>query len=398
MRIPARVSSWSKYCCVLVLLSHEAFAADAPYVPSRSSDWEHRIPSDVGLDPDLLEEAIAFAIAQETKFDGALGEKASARDLRLKQAFNRASEPHNSPIGPITERGDPTGMILRGGYIVAQWGDVERVDMTFSVSKTFLSSVAGIAFDQRLIGDVHSPVFESVPDLFDTPHNRPITWDHLLRQTSGWQGTLWDKPDWADRPGDEPWSAFVAGPLEPGNHWKYNDVRVNVLALALLHVFGEPLPSILKQNIMDPIGASDTWIWHGYDNSWVEINGKRMQSVSGGGHWGGGMFISAQDLARLGLLASRDGRWGGTQILSQQWIDFSRQPTDVRPGYGYMNWFLNTDQERFPSAPESAVVFYGAGTNMVYVDKENELVAVVRWIDYRKTEEFVAYLLNAVKK
>jgi len=39
-------------------------------------------------------------------------------------------------------------------------------------------------------------------DLFDTPHNRQITWDHMLRQTSDWEGTLWGKPDWADRPED----------------------------------------------------------------------------------------------------------------------------------------------------------------------------------------------------
>jgi hypothetical protein len=51
---------------------------------------------------------------------------------------------------------------------------------------------------------------------------------------------------------------------------------------------------------MDPIGASTTWRWHGYENSWIELDGRRVQSVSGGGHFGGGMFISAWDLARFG--------------------------------------------------------------------------------------------------
>jgi hypothetical protein len=62
--------------------------------------------------------------------------------------------------------------------------------------------------------------------LFDTPHSRAITWDHHLRQTSDWEGTLLGKPDWADRPRNT-----------PGTAYKYNDVRVNVLALAALNVW-----------------------------------------------------------------------------------------------------------------------------------------------------------------
>ena len=61
----------------------------------------------------------------------------------------------------------------------------------------------------------------------------------------------------------------------PGTLREYNYVRVNRLALALLHVFRRPLSEILKERIMDPIGASDTWQWHGYENSWVEIDGRK---------------------------------------------------------------------------------------------------------------------------
>ena len=74
-------------------------------------------------------------------------------------------------------------------------------------------------------------------------------------------------------------------------------MRVNRLSLALMLAFGRPLPEVLKERIMDPIGASKTWEWHGYDNSWLDINGKRVQSVSGGAHWGGGLWISSLDHA-----------------------------------------------------------------------------------------------------
>jgi len=129
-----------------------------------------------------------------------------------------------------------------------------------------------------------------------------------LRQTSDWRGTLFEMPAWADRPArstpeGEPatFTDIQKVPLsEPGTVYEYNDVRVNLLALVALNVWREPLPQVLRKHLMDRIGASNTWRWHGYRNSWVEIDGQKIQSVSGGGHWGGGMHISAHDMARFG--------------------------------------------------------------------------------------------------
>ena len=132
---------------------------------------------------------------------------------------------------------------------------------------------------------------------------------------------------------------------EPGKNWKYNDVRVNLLAFSGLQVWRKPLPQVLKENIMDPIGASNTWRWHGYENSWVLLDGQMMQSVSGGGHWGGGVWINALDHARFGYLFLRDGKWKNKQIISEEWIEMASTPTDIHQGYGYMNWFLNSDKE-----------------------------------------------------
>jgi CubicO group peptidase (beta-lactamase class C family) len=105
-----------------------------------------------------------------------------------------------------------------------------------------------------------------------------------------------------------------------GYVWEYNDVRVNALALAATSVWRKPLPQVLKQYIMDPIGASNTWRWTGYRNAWIVLDGQAVQSVSGGGHWGGGMFINAYDMARYGLLTLHRGNWNGKQLLSEQWI------------------------------------------------------------------------------
>jgi CubicO group peptidase (beta-lactamase class C family) len=381
----------------------------APYYPD--AVWQHKSPAEAGINPVRLKDAIDFAMSGETK---------APRDLKLNHYQTFGREPFGYAIGPIKDRGDPTGVIVYKGYIVAEWGEPWRVDMTHSVTKSFLSSVVGIAFDRGMIRSIHDTVREYVPPvlvynpiaagnksdalgasdflyLFATPHNRTITWDHLLRQVSDWEGTLWGKPDWADRPGDVPaeWTTRPRNP--PGSVYKYNDTRVNVLALAALNVWRRPLPQVLKENIMDPIGASNTWRWYGYENSWIVLDGTLMQSVTGGGHWGGGMVIHAYDMARFGYLTLRHGKWKDRQLISDQWMDWAQTPTPAQPTYGFMNWFLNTDRKLLPSAPASAFTHIGNGTNMIYVDREHDVVAVVRWIDGKAMDGFIQRLISALE-
>lgn len=378
-------------------LAGAGLGAQPTYFPERH-DWQTRSPEEAGFDAAALEDAVEFAVASESN---------APRDLALNHELTFGSEPFGSRVGPTTVRGALSGMVVRDGYLVREWGPVHKVDMTFSVSKTFLSTAVGLLYDDGLIASVDDRVGPYMPDdeLFGSKHNASITWDHLLRQTSDWQGTLWDKPDWADRPvGDHPFEYPDRPMHEPGTFYKYNDVRVNLLALAALQVVRDPLPVVLRERIMDPIGASNRWRWHGYENSWVMIDGREVQSVSGGGHWGGGMHISARDLARFGLLFLADGNWNGKQLISGEWIAMARTPGDVNPSYGYMNWFLNGPVERdgelvksIPAAPDTAVTFRGAGSNIVYVDWENDLVVVVRWIQGGAVSEFIAKVLAALR-
>ena len=376
--------------------------AQKPYFPA-ADNWERRTPQQANLDATKLKEAVDFAIASESK---------APRNLELAHYQTFGREPFGEAVGPFSERGPATGIILRGGYVVAEWGDPRRVDMTFSVTKSFLSATVGLALDHKLIRSLQDRVADYSPptlihdshrksdnaddfgktrfvDLFSNEHNRKITWEHLLRQTSDWEGTLWGKPDWADRPDRDTTKWLNRARTEPGTVYEYNDVRVNVLALATLNVWRRPLPAVLKQYLMDEIGASNTWRWMGYENSWVVLDGSIVQSVSGGGHWGGGMFISAYDMARFGLLTARAGKWKDRQILPIDFVRQAKTPTTVQPTYGFMNWFVNTDRKLYPSAPASAFVHVGNGTNIIYIDPENDLVMVVRWIENGKIDEFI---------
>ena len=395
---------------IILLLGHLT-AAQSNYTPP-AGQWERRTPDRVRLDPARVKEAVDFAIASESPY-------ARSQEFDQTQSFGRA--PFGEIVGPTKERGDPTGIIIRNGYIVAEWGDPMRVDMTHSVTKSFLSATVGLAFDRRLIRslqdkmvDYATPILPYQPfsrfdtaerfgrspflDLFATVHNRKITWEHMLRQTSDWEGTLWGKPDWADRPDRDSskWLDRIRG--EPGTVYEYNDVRVNALALAATNIWRKPLPQVLKENLMDEIGASNTWRWFGYENSYVVLDGQIVQSVSGGGHWGGGMFINAMDMARFGLLTLRNGKWGSKQLLSQEFIRQARTPTTAQPTYGFMNWFLNTDRKYYAAAPASAFVHVGNGTNIIYIDPDNDVVVVARWIENSKINEFIEKVMASIAK
>ena len=372
-----------------------AMAAD--YFPPPGDAWATHTAAQEGLDPAKLKAAVDYAVSAERQYPPELAKVADIRDLRIAVPLEYAKEAFNSPIGPLKPRAPANGIIVRHGYIVAEWGRTHQVDMTFSVSKTFLSSVAGVAFDHGLIKQISDRVVDSVqpsPD-FLLPHNLPITWDNMLRQNSGWIGTMWGKPWWADRPGADAYSELVKGPPPVGTEWKYNDVRINALALALTYLWKRPLPEVLKQYVADPIGMSDHWHWEGYDNSWITLEGKRIHVVSGGGHWGGGMFISARDQARLGLLGLNNGTWDGKQILSAKWVAMAKTPTVPNPGYGFCNWYLNTGQKMYPDARADSVAFIGDGSNVIFVDYQHDIVAVVRWIDGAKMKEFVRLLIAA---
>lgn len=381
-----------------------------PYVPGAS--WERRAPAAAGIDSAKLAEAIAFAVANDAT---------APRDMEESHYRSFGREPFGQGIGPFKPRGEPSGVILRGGYVVASWGEPDRVDMTHSVTKSFLSATVGLAVDRGLIPSVRDTVWKSqaptyalrlqAPSepgarygepmflpLFDTPHNRTITWDDMLRQTSDWEGTLWGKPEWADRPSQSAAEWTTRARKTPGTAYEYNDVRVNVLALAATNVWRRALPEVLNELVMEPIGASRTWRWYGYDNAWITLDGRPVQVVSGGGHWGGGMFINAWDMARFGLLTQRRGVWGDKRILSEEWVKLSLTPTVPQPTYGYMNWFLNTDRKWMPAAPASAFGHVGNGTNLVFVAPEQDLVIVVRWIQNGAINEFLGKALAAVTR
>jgi CubicO group peptidase (beta-lactamase class C family) len=280
-------------------------------------------------------------------------------------------------VGPLLNGGGPSGVVLRRGAVIASWGDPTRVEMAFSATKSVLSLVAGVAFDRRLLR-LDEPAARSVRlAQLAGAHGQRITWRHLLDQTSQWEGELWGKPTAADAQSRREGNESAGGP--PGAGWAYNDVRVNLAALALTALLGRPLPQVLRSQVMDRVGASAEWSWHGYANSVIDIDGRPVEVVSGGAHWGGGLWISALDLARIGHLVLRGGQRGAEQVISRQWIKELWSPCPVKPNYG-LSWWLNDDRTVWPAAPATGRCARGnGGAHLLWVDPARDLVISSRW-------------------
>ena len=279
--------------------------------PGAGDAWQTVAPRDAGFDAGRLADAIAYANAHECDWPHSMyldsGEYVGT-------AYVQEKPPYNTVIGEVRPRGGVNGVILRGGRIVAEWGDTRRTDMTFSCAKSYIALVAGLAFDRGLIS-LDDRVADTVPDDgFVSPHNGAITWRHLLQQTSEWQGTLWDKPDSVDHNrqvglgNDNSRKGTVRALERPGTRFEYNDVRVNRLsaladaAVAPAAARGAARGDHGPDRRVGQLGMARLPQLDGRDR-----RQRAMESVSGGGHWGGGLFISSRDHARVGQLMLRRG-------------------------------------------------------------------------------------------
>jgi CubicO group peptidase (beta-lactamase class C family) len=359
-------------------------AQQAPYYPPPGA-WAKKSPAELGLDPVKLQEAIDFAKSKE-----------STREMD----FSDQERIFGTLLGSVPNiRARTNGVVIYKGYVVAEFGDNTWVDPTYSVAKSMMATVAGIAMRDGLITNLDALVGSTIKDGgYDSPRNQQITWKHHLQQSSEWEGNMFGKQD--NFIGKEAFGQGEMKPREqmkPGTFYEYNDVRINRLGLSLLRTFQKPVPDVFREQVMDVIGASNTWRWIPYHNSFVEINGRKMASVSGGTRWGGGVWINAMDMARFGYLWLRGGKWGDKQIIPPAFVKeaLTRSSVPNSPDYGYL-WWLNTQGKQLPGLPTNAFSANGAGSNTITVSPDHDLVVVWRW-HQGNAAEFAKRVVAAIK-
>ncbi|MDX2016068.1 MAG: serine hydrolase [Planctomycetota bacterium] len=332
------------------------------YVPPKGS-WQRRAPEDFGIDATKLAEAVAWARQQESTWD-----------------FAKQEEIFGRKLGPLpASRASNNGVILKDGYIIAEWGDIEAADPTYSVAKSYLSTILGLTLDAGLIGSIDEKVGERVQDGgFASAHNAQVTWRHFATMTSEWEGSMFGKDSTLQGAHEHGKSAIEPRAVRaPGTFFEYNDVRINRFSLSMLRLWKQPLPEVWRERVMDPIGASATWRWIPYDHATVNIDGTPMPSISGGTRWGGGLWISTLDHARFALLVSRSGAWGDRQLVSRAYLAEAVRPQGVKKDYGLL-WWLNTEN-RWPAAGRETFSAQGAGDHSLWIDRARGLLVVWRW-------------------
>jgi CubicO group peptidase (beta-lactamase class C family) len=368
---------------LLLVLSGAAPATQpAIYFPP-GGDWARKPPAELGLDPVKLDAAVAFARSRETN-----------RPIDLSDQ----EKVFGSLLGSMpTRRAATNGLVIYKGFVVAEFGDTTFVDPTYSAAKSMLSTVTAIAVRDGRIPSLDAAVGAAIKDGgYDSAQNAAITWKMHLQQESEWEGSMWGKAH--DFIGA---AAFGDGERKPralekpGTRYEYNDVRINRFALSLLRTFDKAVPEVFREEVMDRIGASNSWKWIPYHNSYVTIDGRKVPSVSGGTRWGGGVWINSWDMARFGYLWLRGGQWAGRQILPPAYVKAAISPSQHGPDYGYL-WWLNTQGKNYPGLPATVYGARGAGSNTILISPDHDLVVVWRWHAGNEAE-FARRVIAAIK-
>ena len=277
------------------------------------------------------------------------------------------------------------------------------MDITNSVTKTFLTTVVGLAWQKGLIHDVNDYARDYMPadvDLFEAPHNQTIKWDHLLRQTSDWQGTLWGKPDWADRPdGRETRGLAESQAVGAGDALQVQRrARERDGAARRSQVWRKSLPDVLREEVMEPIGASSTWRWY-----------RLRELVGRGGRQEGPVGERRRPLGRRHVHQLLRHGPLRPAVPAQRHVEGSHDrvgemdPDGAHAGVGQHDLRLRelVSEHRAQAAArraETAVRFVGNGSNIIYIDWENDVVAVFRWIrGDRQLNEVIAKVIASMK-
>jgi CubicO group peptidase (beta-lactamase class C family) len=283
-------------------------------------------------------------------------------------------------------------VIIRHGYLVAEWFGVPTMPHTTFDVWSCTKSATGLAFGLLLDDSQHhklphdaqitldTPIYDFVPEgqPLSDPEKQKIKLRHILTMTSGIAGESRGVMGLAVAPnhgeyelalGKEPnrfgtSAAKLTG--EPGTVWDYSDAAFAHLSIFFAHAEGTEIAEYMKKRVFDPIGIEDV--------SW--------DSQGGSGHIGphtnahSGLHLSARDFARLGYLLAHDGQWQGKQVVPQEWLQqATRSSQSLNPSYGYTFW-VNTDGVLWPSLPRDAFAFRGYGANRCYVVPSLDLVVV----------------------
>lgn len=267
-------------------------------------------------------------------------------------------------------------MVVHNGRVIAEWGDVTRPCNLYSVRKSLLNALIGIAVERGQIDPSATMEDLGIDDVEPlTPEEKQASVADLLKSRSGiYLEAAYETERMQERRPER-------GAHAPGTHFYYNNWDFNTLGTIYEKAARMSVFEGVHRELGRPIGMQD---FQPGDGRYVRISESRYPAYV--------MDMSARDLARFGLLYARGGVWNGERIISKEWIQESTRPySNARGGgYGYMWWTAASATDRQPPThlPEDA--FWGSGNwgQYVLVVPSLDLVLVHR-VDARQSDRRV---------
>ena len=256
-------------------------------------------------------------------------------------------------------------LVVHRGKLVHRYGDITKPRNTYSVRKSVLSVLIGMSVDRGLI-DIEQPLSALGVDDIDglSEQEKTATLKQLLQSRSGvyHRAAYETREAKANRP--------ARGSRAPGTFWYYNNWDFNTAGAIFQQRTGKTVFEALRDDLGIPLQFED--FQFARDTEFVREPVSKFPAHV--------MKLSARDLARIGLLMARDGRWEGRQLVSANWVARSTAShTTVLggwQGYGYM-WWVPQQAWPFWKRTDGDVFFaWGTGGQYLFVDRSRDLVIV----------------------
>ena len=258
--------------------------------------------------------------------------------------------------------------------------------ISWSVAKSFISALVGIAYEEGLIDSLDDPVTKYLDDFKETGYDG-VTIKDILQMSSG---VLFNE-DYADYDSDinrfgravatgtsmRDFSKTLTREREPGTYMHYVSINTQVLGFLLQEVTNKSISQYLYDKIWNPLGMEDS--------AYFILDDVKDEFALGG------LNATLRDYAKFGLLYLQNGRWNDNQIISKQWIEDSHstdgihlvpgeRETSSNPwGYGYQWWV--------PGFPDTDYTASGVYNQYIYIDPLSEIVIAKTSSNYKYTSE-----------
>jgi CubicO group peptidase (beta-lactamase class C family) len=248
----------------------------------------------------------------------------------------------------------------------------DKLHFLASVSKSITSILIGISIDQKVTADVETKVYAFFPEYAGTrwiEQKYPITLQHILAMAAGveWNAMKYSRRD----PRHTTHQMYASGnPIQfvlqrelietPGEKFYYNSGLTILLGGIVRNTSGLYIDEFAEQYLFTPLGISD-YHWDKFSDGNIQTDG--------------GLHLRPRDMAKIGYMILKNGKWKDRQIVSKQWIAEStkRRVNALGVGYGYQWWIGQTTM----NAKKITVLFAsGHGGQKIFIVPQLDLVAV----------------------